>query len=73
MDFLRDNPVASLLVVIIAIAGAVVTILNPDTLPFNDYVQSVMVGAGLLAVGRGIRSHGQPEVRKLPEPKRRTY
>lgn len=54
MDFLRNNPVASLIVAVIAIAGAVVTITNPDTLPFREYVESVMIGAGLLAVGRGL-------------------
>lgn len=55
MDALRNNPVASLLVVLIAIAGAVVTIVEPDTLPFDQYVQNVMIGAGLLAIGRGVQ------------------
>lgn len=55
MDALRNNPVASLLVVLIAIAGAVVTIIEPDTLPFDQYVQNVMIGAGLLAIGRGVQ------------------
>lgn len=55
MDYLRNNPVASLIVVLIAVAGAIVTIINPDTLPFDQYVQDVMIGAGLLAVGRGVQ------------------
>lgn len=54
MDALRNNPVASLLVVIIALAGAVVTVVEPSTLSFEDYVKHVGVAAGLLAIGRGI-------------------
>lgn len=55
MDYLRNNPVASLIVCVIAVAGAVVTIVNPDALSFDQYVQDVMIGAGLLAVGRGVQ------------------
>jgi hypothetical protein len=56
MDALRNNPVASALAVIIALAGAIVTVVNPETLPFKDYVESVGVMIGLLAIGRGVQS-----------------
>lgn len=55
MDFLRDNPVASLIVVIIAIVGGIVTVVEPSTLPFREYVENVGIAAGLLAIGRGLR------------------
>lgn len=61
MQFLKDNPVASLIVVIVAVAGAIVTVTNPDTLPFRDYVESVTLGAGLLAIGRGLDKSRQLE------------
>lgn len=53
--------IATLLVCVLAaivvIAGAVVTIIDQDTLPFDDYVKTLagVAGAGgLLGIGRGI-------------------
>lgn len=42
---------------IVAVTGAVVTITNPETLSFKDYVDSLQgfaLAGGVLAVGRGI-------------------
>jgi hypothetical protein len=39
---------------VVVIAGAVVTIANPDRLPFHDYVQEVAILAGALGLGTGI-------------------
>jgi hypothetical protein len=54
-------PIATLLVaaltIIIVIAGAVVMIVDPDTLSFEDYIKALAtmgIGAGALGVGRGI-------------------
>lgn len=58
---LSQAPVATLLVAalatIIVIAGAVVMIVDPDTLSFEDYIKALAtmgIGAGALGVGRGI-------------------
>lgn len=69
MPFLERIPLASLLVVagfiIVALVGGVVTITNPDTLPFEKYVTLVTAlagSAGLLGVGRGIKSTANAKV-----------
>ena len=53
-----DKPVITILTlaiaVIVVIAGAVVTIVNPDRLPFSEYIQDVSIVAGALGVGSGI-------------------
>jgi hypothetical protein len=59
-QLLHSLPVATILIVIVAIAGAVVTIVHPETLSFDQYLKYMTPGAGLLAVGRGIRNHGTP-------------
>ncbi len=53
-SILETFPVATLIVAIIAIAGAVLVIVHPETLTFAEYVRNVGVAAGLLAVGRGL-------------------
>jgi hypothetical protein len=47
-------PVMSLLIVILAVVGGVVTITSPDRLSFVDYFQTVIAGAAALGIGRGI-------------------
>lgn len=45
------------LIIIGAVAGAIVAITNPSTLPFADYWQGLIgfaASAGLLGVGRGV-------------------
>lgn len=58
---LSGAPVATLiqiaLALIVAVVGGAVTLLNPDTLSFEDYVKYLgvlSVGNGLLGVGRGL-------------------
>jgi hypothetical protein len=44
-------------IVIVVAAGAVVTVVNPDTLSFSDYLDTLSkaaIGAGVLGVGRGL-------------------
>lgn len=53
-------PVATILIIIIAISGAVVTIVHPDTLPFVDFIKYVGVAVGLLGIGRGLDSTHKP-------------
>lgn len=53
-------PVASLIVVIVAIAGAVVVCVNPQTLDFASYVKYVGIAAGLLGIGRGLDQVHRP-------------
>lgn len=63
-DLLDNHPVTTLLiaiVVIAALAGAVVTIVHPDTLPFATYLDRLEEFAkalGLLAIGKGIKLAG---------------
>jgi hypothetical protein len=59
MSALTDNPIVSIAFAIIAVAGAIVTITNPETLAFSEYVQDVLIGGGLLGIGRGIDSYGK--------------
>lgn len=61
MSKLDNANIATLLVALIAliivVAGAVVTIVNPDALPFDNYVKALAtlgIGAGALGVGRGV-------------------
>lgn len=68
MEKLNQTPIATILVsvafVIVAVAGAIVTIVNPDALGFEDYVQALALAAGalgLLAIGRGINLSGEKQ------------
>ena len=48
--------------VIVAGVGGVITIVEPSTLNFKDYVdalEKVIVGVGILGVGRGLASAGR--------------
>lgn len=54
-------PIATIAVAVIAVivvlAGALVTIINPDALSFNQYLTALSqaaIGAGALGIGRGI-------------------
>jgi hypothetical protein len=51
---LEALPIATILMVIVAIAGAVVSIVHPENLGFDQYIRDLAVGAGLLGIGRGI-------------------
>jgi len=67
IEKVNGSPVVTILLcvlaVVVVIAGGVVTIVKPDTLPFHQYVQDVAIltaalglGAG---VGRGVESLGK--------------
>lgn len=58
-DLLEQLSVTTIIVVIVVLAGAVVSIVNPDTLPFKDYLIDIAPLVGGLAVGRGIAVHGR--------------
>lgn len=48
--------------VIVAGIGGVITIIEPSTLSFKDYVdalEKMVVGIGILGVGRGVASAGR--------------
>lgn len=64
---LNGAPVATVIQVIVtvlvALVGGIVTIFNPATLSFEDYVKFLgvlSVGNGLLGVGRGINNSEPP-------------
>lgn len=60
-EILDGNPLASLLAVIVTIAGGVVAILNPDVLSFEDYARNVGIfigGSGLLGIARSMAGKG---------------
>lgn len=62
-----DKPVVTILTILAAgvaiIVGGIVTITNPQTLTFHQYVQDIAFMAGALGlgsgIGRGIDSYGQ--------------
>lgn len=68
LDKLNSAPLTTILVavafVIVCVVGGVVTIVNPDTLSFSDYVERLGIAAGalgLLAIGRGINLSGEKQ------------
>lgn len=63
LDKIDMKPVTTALMVLLALivvgAGAVVTILNPDTYPFKSYLDDLKtfaIGVGALGIGRGLLS-----------------
>jgi hypothetical protein len=70
LDLAHWGPATTLVValaLLVALVGGVVVIINPATLDFQHYVDTLskaIVGAGALAVGRGIAMHGRGD----PEP-----
>jgi hypothetical protein len=54
--------IGGIIVLIVALIGGIVTIVEPKTLSFSDYVSSLSdlaVGVGLVAVGRGVTKAGK--------------
>jgi hypothetical protein len=60
MRKLQVLPVATLIVLTIAIAGGIETIIRPEVLPFVKYVEYVGIAAGLLGIGRGLDATHRP-------------
>jgi hypothetical protein len=53
-----------IVLVVVAGVGGIVTVVEPDTLSFKDYVdalEKLVVGIGILGVGRGLASAGRPQ------------
>lgn len=50
----------AIIVVVVVLAGAVMVVVNPDTLAFDQYVKDVGVAAGLLSIGYGLDSRSRP-------------
>lgn len=48
------------IVLVVVIAGGVVTIVHPETLTFGSYLKDVAFGAGLLGIGHGIDAGSRP-------------
>ncbi len=51
-----------IVLVIVAGVGGVITIIEPKTLSFKDYVdalEKIIIGIGILGVGRGLASAGR--------------
>jgi hypothetical protein len=57
-DPLLEIPWGVLIFLVLAIGGLVWTIWSEELTP-GEYLVSVSSGAGLLAVGHGIRTHGR--------------
>lgn len=60
--FSTKNPVITLVFVIAAVVGGIVTITNPDTLNFSEYLLRLAIFGGALGIGRGIAEAGKPTV-----------
>lgn len=70
----EQPPVATILVgvavLIVVIAGALVTIINPDSLSFDQYLDALSkaaIGAGALGIGRGILGAGKASAGDDPD------
>ena len=60
---MNELPIATYLIAglcaIVAVVGGIVTLTNPGSLSFNDYLDAVAafaIGVGILGVGRGINA-----------------
>ena len=64
-ELLEKSPVTVVLLaltVLAAVAGGVVTVVEPDTLSFAEYLdrlEKFALALGILGVGRGIRAAGE--------------
>ena len=64
-----DKPVVTIMTLVIVtlavVVGGVVTITNPQSLSFHQYIQDITVMAGAIGlgngIGRGIEAHGQAQ------------
>lgn len=53
-------PIATYIILfVVVVAGGIVTITNPASLSFEDYVRNVSIAAAGLAIGRGLDNRSQ--------------
>lgn len=61
MKFLNENPITSIIAVIVVVVGAVVTITNPETMSYDEYLVKTgafLAGLGIVGVGRSLMNKG---------------
>lgn len=63
LKLLDELNVSTVLVLLIALAGAVITVIHPETLAFKEYATITGGSAGVLGIGRGIAAHGRTKGR----------
>jgi hypothetical protein len=63
-DWLLEIPWGVCVYLVLVVVGGFVWTLVSSELEAGDYLVAVGSGAGLLAVGHGIRSHGRATVRR---------
>lgn len=64
--WLDRSRLASLLVVIVAVVGGVVVVVNPETLSFEDYLRNVGIfagGVGVLGIARAQSGKGTEPIK----------
>lgn len=60
MEILDKLPVATLIVVVLAIVGGVDIVVDGKLSPdFREYAEKIGVAAGLLGIGRGVAAAGK--------------
>lgn len=57
---LAGLPVATIIIVILAIVGGLVVLIHPDTLSFGQYIKYLAPSAAILGIGRGIDATHKP-------------
>lgn len=57
-ELLNTNPLTSIIAVIVVIVGGVITVINPDTLTYQEYLFQTGIFLGGLGVWGLARSHG---------------
>jgi hypothetical protein len=59
VDQLDAINVVTIVFVIVAVTGALVTLFNPDALSFSAYMEKIAVFGAGLGIGRGVASAGR--------------
>lgn len=54
-----SQPIMSIITLVLVVTGAVVVIVHPETLSFQDYLTACAPLVGLVAVGRGLHENGK--------------
>lgn len=48
------------ILLVVVLAGGIITIVHPETLQFDSYIRDVAIGAGLLGIGHGLDGASRP-------------